>query len=192
MTLLFSSSFQNTRRFNPQSTTLINCTSVHSQHHYPSIYIMSTSKSNVIDLVAAGSSGSQPSKPNFFSVQWHTVKFHDPIVAELAAVYFKTPVHELTKCNETRFKAMLRLFTLNQLQLAFSYVGGRCEDTPMSKGVARKAIIDLVKSRSHLTNTTASKSTPSPTAASVNTVVTLSPTSKRAATNTVRSGADKV
>ena len=192
MTLLFSSSFQNTRRFNPQSTTLINCTSVHSQHHYPSIYIMSTSKSSVIDLVAAGSSGSQPSKPNFFSVQWHTVKFHDPIVAELAAVYFKKPLHELPKCNETRFKAMLRLFTLNQLQLAFSYVGGRCEDTPMSKGVARKAIIDLVKSRSHLTNTTASKSTPSPTAASVNTVVTLSPTSKRAATNTARRGVDKV
>ncbi len=150
---------------------------------------MSSANSNVVDLVAADSSGTKQSKPSFSHVKWKSVKISDPIVSEFAAIYYKKPIQDLPKSSITRFKAMLCLFTLNQLQLAFGFLGGDSEDLPTTRGVARKAVINLVLAKTYyLTNKSASKTSPTPTAASVNTVVTLSPTKRIKSTTGGTSG----
>lgn len=140
---------------------------------------MTTPMSNVVDLVSANSSGAKPSNPSFRSVKWENLKPTDPIVTQFALNYFKKPIEEIPKSSLNRLKAMLRCFPLSQLQLAFGYLGGKSEDLPTTKGVARKAVIDLILANNHLlADATASKSSPTSTAASVNTVVTLSPTKR--------------
>jgi len=141
---------------------------------------MSAVNSSVVDLVAADSSGSKQPKPSFSIVKWKQLKPTDPIVTEFAVWYYKKPIDQIPKDNLSRLQAMLCCFTLSQLQLAFGFLGGDSEDLPTTKRSARKAVISLILAKNYLSNSSGSKSSPSPTVASVNTVVTLSPTKRGA------------
>jgi len=151
---------------------------------------MSSVNTNVVDLVAADSSGTNQPKPSFSVVKWTELKPTDPIVTKFAVWYFKKPIDQIPKGNLSRLKAMLRCFTLTQLQLAFGFLGGKSEDLPTTKGTARKDVMNLILAKSYLSNSSGLKSSPSPTAASVNTAVTLSPT-KRAKSNAASRSAVK-
>src|SRR5210317_12967 len=78
---------------------------------------MSSVNSNVVDLVCRLSSGTNQPKPSFSVVKWTELKPTDPIVTKFAVWYFKKPIDQIPKGNLSRLKAMLRCFTLTQLQL---------------------------------------------------------------------------